>query len=114
MENYVGVLVLDDDGELADIDTGPIRENNRFYDNKLAVAPLPQRPDEDLNLDVLDDIPVEVVSSELDDEGAIIADLPSVPIDEDESKRMLSLSVRRKSAGTVEFALDPELTSSHG
>ncbi|MCU4751521.1 hypothetical protein OB919_05935 [Halobacteria archaeon AArc-curdl1] len=108
--NYVGILVLDDDGELADIDTGPIREKNRFYDNKLAVAPSSQRPDEDLNLDVSDDIPVEVVSSKLDDEGAIIADLPSVPIDEDESKRMLSLSVRRKSAGTVEFALDPEVT----
>ncbi|WP_243637747.1 hypothetical protein [Natrarchaeobius oligotrophus] len=110
LDNYVGLLVVNDDSELADVDTQPIQENNRFVGNKLAIAPWPPRSEDDLNLDVSDDPPVEVVSSELDDQGAIIADLPNIPINEDESIRMLSLSVRRESVGTVEFTIDPDIT----
>lgn len=107
--NYVGILVDEADGSTAVVDTSELQANNRFWNNKLAVAP-PSRGADDARVEITDGPPVEVSSAELDPDDPVVADLEGARIDGDGSLRMESLSVKRATEGTVDFTFDPDVT----
>lgn len=108
-DNYVGVLVDEADGSTAAVDTSELRANNRFRNNKLAVAP-PSRGDDEARVEITDGLPVDVSSAELNADDPVVADLEGARIDGDGSLRMESVSVKRATAGTVGFTFDPDVT----
>ncbi|SEQ28233.1 hypothetical protein [Natrinema salaciae] len=108
-DNYVGVLVDEADGSTAVVDASEVRANNRFRNNKLAVAP-PSPDADEARVEISDGLPREVSSAELDPDDPVVADLEGARIDGDATLRMESLSVKRATAGTVDFTFDPDVT----
>ena len=105
--NDLGLLVRTTDDEIADADTTTILENNTFSANHVSLVPDPGDPKASPDPLISTDAPPEVLVTTQEDQDVITAELPNVSIDDDESMRMLSLSVNREEDGPIEFVFDP-------